>query len=110
MPGSSGSALGSAYGVAADPGFPPPVVAGVTQFRQAAPAQPASPNTDVPPAVIWGVTKFAETAVPSSHVSGPRDPPPVVWVRFGVTKEAAERELAEDSRRKIAGQAEPVQR
>ena len=73
--------------------FPPPVIAGVTRFAQVVPPEGAVPDTTVPPQVIWGVTRFAETApnlgVPDSAVDKP-----VVWVRFGVTREAAERETA----------------
>ena len=73
--------------------FPPPVIAGVTRFAQVVPPEAVPPDTSVPPQVVWGVTRFAETApdlgVPDSAVDKP-----VMWARFGVTREAAERETA----------------
>jgi hypothetical protein len=73
--------------------FPPPVIAGVTRFRQNVPPDPPYPDTAVPPTNIWGVTKFAQVGpdlgVPDSGV-----PQPVFWVRFGVTREMAAREAA----------------
>ena len=97
MPESFETQLASASGDGEDPAFPPQVIAGVTQFKQTVIAQPV-PYTDVPPNVVWGVTTFPETALPNNYAGGPRDPPPVIWVSFGVTKEAAERELAEAAR------------
>src|SRR5690349_5413505 len=73
--------------------FPPPVIAGVTKFAQVVPPEPTPPDTSVPPAVVWGVTKFPETVVDAGVPDSAIDKP-VVWVRFGVTKEAAERETA----------------
>ena len=96
MPESSQTGLALIHSDGED-AFPPQVVAGATQFPQTVVAAPV-PNTDVPPAVVWGVTKFPETALPNDYAGGPRDPPPVIWVRFGVTKEAAEREIAEAAR------------
>lgn len=57
---------------------------------------------EFPPPVIWGVMRFAEKAtnepVPDSSVDKP-----VMWVRFGVTKEAADRETALATSRPGAG-------
>jgi hypothetical protein len=73
--------------------FPPPVIAGVTKFAQVAPPDVTPPDSSVPPPVIAGVTRFAATApdlgVPDSSVDKP-----VMWARFGVTREAADRETA----------------
>ena len=88
----------------ARPDVPPPNIAGVTKFLQVVTAVPSA-NTEVPPAVIWGVTKFPETVVADDSPPDSTVPQPVIWVRFGVTKEAAEREMAEAARLpKIAGE------
>ena len=80
--------------------FPPPVIAGVTKFAQTVPEY-TMPDTSVPPPVVWGVTRFPQTVVDQGVPDSSVDKP-VVWVRFGVTREAAEREAAM-ARAKSAG-------
>jgi len=75
-----------------DGAFPPPVIAGVTRFAQTVP-DVAIAETEVPPRNIWGVSTFPSSVVEAPLVDS-AVPQPVVWVRWGVTKEAAEREAA----------------
>lgn len=92
----AGAAIALALPAAAtdhyDDAFPPPVIAGVTHFPQAVPEVQLA-QTEVPPNNIWGVTRFPET-VDEAVLVDSAVPRPVVWARWGVTVEAAEREVA----------------
>jgi len=84
--------------------FPATVVWGTTTFsdhagvpdpRFAVATSGEGGDPNFPPAVIVGMTQFPQQVVQQRSTAQPF-PPSAVWVRFGVTKEAADRQLADE--------------